>query len=112
MATVFSTPVKDLELEVASLIEEDILNCRIDSHNKVLREREIDLRSSTVSKCYETGDEFECVGEFMLMKMRLLNAGMVVKDEQGIRSGDGEGDAVSFAEASGGALSGDMMETR
>jgi COP9 signalosome complex subunit 1 len=35
MAGVFSTPVKDLEVEVASLIEEDMLNCRIDSLNKV-----------------------------------------------------------------------------
>lgn len=87
MAAVFGTVVKELEIEVAILIEEEMLNCRIDSHNKVLREREIDLRSSTVEKCFALGDEFEETSEFLLMKMKLLNAGVVIKEEQGNRGG-------------------------
>jgi hypothetical protein len=51
----------------------------------VLREREIDLRSSTIRKCHELGDEYECNSEFLLMKMKLLNSGVVVKEESGTR---------------------------
>lgn len=36
MAETFATSVKDLEAELATLIDEDALNCRIDSHNKVM----------------------------------------------------------------------------
>lgn len=35
MADVFGTSVNDLEQEIALLIQDDVLNCRIDSQNKV-----------------------------------------------------------------------------
>ena len=60
--------------ELSVLIQNDAINGRIDSHNKVLYAREVNQRTATFEKALELGQEFERKSTAMLAKCALVKA--------------------------------------
>ncbi|TPX34998.1 hypothetical protein SmJEL517_g02516 [Synchytrium microbalum] len=82
MATAFNTTVAQLEPEIAVLIQENAIQARIDSHNKVLRVKKTDQRTKIFEKSLEMGADYEKQAKYMLLRMKLIKADMVVREER------------------------------
>ncbi|KAJ3292275.1 cop9 signalosome complex subunit [Borealophlyctis nickersoniae] len=82
MATAFDTTISQLEPEIASLITENQIRGRIDSHNKVLRVKQTDQRSSIFEKALKNGAEYQKQTAHMLLRMKLMRNDMIVKDDR------------------------------
>ena len=83
MATAFNTSVDDLQEELAVLIQNDAIQGRIDSHNKILLAKEVNHRTAILDKAVELGDEFERKSNVMLAKCALVKARVVVSWKNG-----------------------------
>nr|GMD62385.1 probable methyltransferase PMT13 [Ipomoea batatas] len=59
MANAFKTTVTGLEKELESLITDNQIQARIDSHNKILYARHADQRNATFQRVLQTGGEFD-----------------------------------------------------
>lgn len=77
MAEAFNTTVQLLEKELASLIMEDMIQARIDSHNKILYARHADQRNTTFQKCLSTGEAYVRETTSMLLRASLLKNDMI-----------------------------------
>jgi len=91
MAEAFNTNVPGLEKELAQLIMEDLIQARIDSHNKRLYARHTDQRSSTFEKTIKMGEEYQENAKTMLLRLNLLRNDVIVKPP---RRDDGRGDML------------------
>jgi len=93
MAEAFGTDVPRLEKELAVLIAEGEISARIDSHNKVLKARSVNTRSSTFAKAIEVGIQHKKESEAMLLRASVLRHNMVVvapkKESGGKRTNGG-----------------------
>lgn len=83
MADAFKTTVAGLEKELAALIMENLIQARIDSHNKILHARHADQRNGTFQRALQTGADFEKDTRAMLVRANLLKHDIVVR---GVRS--------------------------
>ena len=72
MANAFKTSVAGLEKELESLITDNQIQARIDSHNKILYARHADQRNATFQKVLQTGKEFDRDVRSMLLRANLL----------------------------------------
>jgi COP9 signalosome complex subunit 1 len=93
MSTAFNTSVAALEKELSKLIMENLIQARIDSHNKRLYARLTDPRTSTFQKSLQTGDEFLHQTSAALFRMSLLRHDFTVKpkrdrEDRGAGGGD------------------------
>jgi len=81
MAKSFSTNVKDLENELATLITENQIQARIDSNKKILRvsEHQQDQRKLVFDKTIATGEEYQRASSALLLRLSLIKADMIVK---------------------------------
>ena len=87
MAAAFNTSVDNLQEELSVLIQNNAINGRIDSHNKVLYAREINQRTATFEKALELGQEFERKSTAMLAKCALVKAKILVSWKQNEQPG-------------------------
>eukprot|EP00124_Ichthyophonus_hoferi_P002164 Ihof_evm15s136 gene=Ihof_evmTU15s136 len=58
MARCFNTDLIDLQKELVTLIGEEVIQARIDSHNKIMYVRHVDQRSTTYEKALEMGEKY------------------------------------------------------
>ncbi|XP_039000425.1 COP9 signalosome complex subunit 1-like isoform X1 [Hibiscus syriacus] len=72
MADAFKTSVAGLENELESLIADNQIQARIDSHNKILYARHADQRNATYQRVLQTGNEFDLDVRAMLLRANLL----------------------------------------
>nr|GMD62038.1 COP9 signalosome complex subunit 1 [Ipomoea batatas] len=72
MASAFKTTVTGLEKELESLITDNQIQARIDSHNKILYARHADQRNATFQRVLQTGGEFDRDVRAMLLRANLL----------------------------------------
>ncbi|KAK8587958.1 hypothetical protein V6N13_086917 [Hibiscus sabdariffa] len=72
MADAFKTSVAGLEKELESLITDNQIQARIDSHNKILYARHADQRNATFQRVLQTGNEFDWDVRTMLLRANLL----------------------------------------
>ncbi|KAL7747069.1 hypothetical protein RI367_007565 [Sorochytrium milnesiophthora] len=79
MASAFAVSVPDLEREVSALIEDGSISARIDSHNKVLKAKQVDVRSQMMSKAMDAGATFQRRASHALLHMNMVSKGFVVK---------------------------------
>ncbi|XP_030840647.1 COP9 signalosome complex subunit 1 isoform X2 [Strongylocentrotus purpuratus] len=79
MASAFNTSEADLEDELMTLILDGQINARIDSHNKILYAREIDLRSSTFQKSLLMGKAFQRRTKALILRSAMLRNNIQVK---------------------------------
>ncbi|KAJ3154290.1 cop9 signalosome complex subunit [Geranomyces variabilis] len=89
MAAAFDTPVAALETELAALITSKDINARIDSHNKILRVRTADQRSTIFEKSLSMGTLYQTQVRHTLLRMKLVCANVLVKDPHRDRSDRG-----------------------
>jgi COP9 signalosome complex subunit 1 len=80
MANAFKTTVAALEKELESLITDNQIQARIDSHNKILYARHADQRNATFQRVLQTGGEFDRDVRAMLLRANLI------KHDFGVRS--------------------------
>ena len=78
MAEAFGTDVAGLEKELATLIADGQISARIDSHNKVLKSRSVNTRSSTFKTALATGARVATESDAMLLRASVLRHGLVV----------------------------------
>ncbi|KAK9768855.1 hypothetical protein K7432_000189 [Basidiobolus ranarum] len=78
MAQSFSTTVNKLELEIASLIMNNNIQARIDSHNKILYAKRIDQRSHVFQNSIAMGQQYEKNARALLIRVKLLQAELIV----------------------------------
>ncbi|KAJ3221715.1 cop9 signalosome complex subunit [Clydaea vesicula] len=74
--------VKTLENEIAQLIMDNLINARIDSHNKVLRIKETNLRTATFEKSIKFSEEYKSNSKFLIFFLNLQSKDLIVKDER------------------------------
>ncbi|CAI0470619.1 unnamed protein product [Linum tenue] len=72
MANAFKTTVVGLEKELATLITDNQIQARIDSHNKILYARHADQRNATFQRVLQTGSEFDRDVKAMLLRANLI----------------------------------------
>ncbi|XP_051132849.1 COP9 signalosome complex subunit 1-like [Andrographis paniculata] len=72
MADAFKTSVSGLEKELESLITDNQIQARIDSHNKILYARHADQRNSTFQRVLQTGSQFDQEVRTMLLRANLI----------------------------------------
>lgn len=83
MAASFSTHVGGLEKELATLIMENQIQARIDSHNKILYARHADQRNATFQRALQAGGDFQRETQAMLLRANLLRSEFVSKPPRG-----------------------------
>eukprot|EP01135_Chromosphaera_perkinsii_P000285 Nk52_evm54s62 gene=Nk52_evmTU54s62 len=112
MAEDFNTTVNGLESELTALIMNDMINARIDSHNKVLHARKVSQRTIAFKKAMEVGEDYKRHIEVGLLQIALkknnfsINAGNGNNDSSGQRGPgalDVSGGDLSSAIGGGGA---------
>ncbi|KAJ0008483.1 hypothetical protein Pint_29035 [Pistacia integerrima] len=74
MANVFKTSIAGLEKELETLITDNQIQARIDSHNKILYARHPDQKNATFQRVLQTGNEFDQDVRAMLLRANLLRA--------------------------------------
>ncbi|KAF5451536.1 hypothetical protein F2P56_026637 [Juglans regia] len=72
MANAFKTSIAGLEKELETLITENQIQARIDSHNKILYARHADQRNATFQRVLQTGSEFDRDVRSMLLRANLI----------------------------------------
>ncbi|XP_051117299.1 COP9 signalosome complex subunit 1-like [Andrographis paniculata] len=72
MAGAFNTSVTSLEKELETLITNDQIQARIDSHNKILYARHTDQRNGTFQRVLQTGNVFDREVKAMLLRANLI----------------------------------------
>ncbi|CEM30080.1 unnamed protein product [Vitrella brassicaformis CCMP3155] len=79
LAAELNTDVEGIETEAANLIAEKKISAKIDSHKKVLLQRDTDLRRSTYKDAMRLGQEFFESTQQLLLRMNLVKYDMAVK---------------------------------
>lgn len=93
MAVAFDRDVATLEKELSTLISEGLISARIDSHNKVLKARSVNTRSSTFKAALETGTKVAKESDAMLLRASVMRNHLVVaapKDSKRQAAASGE----------------------
>ncbi|KGN56548.1 COP9 signalosome complex subunit 1 [Cucumis sativus] len=72
MANAFKTSVAGLEKELETLITNNQIQARIDSHNKILYARHADQRNATFQRVLQSGSEFDREVRSMLLRANLI----------------------------------------
>ncbi|KAG5231328.1 COP9 signalosome complex family protein [Salix suchowensis] len=72
MANAFKTTVAGLGKELETLIADNQIQARIDSHNKILYARHADQRNTTFQRVLQTGNEFDRDVRAMLLRANLI----------------------------------------
>ncbi|XVF79985.1 hypothetical protein PTKIN_Ptkin15bG0034200 [Pterospermum kingtungense] len=72
MADAFKTSVAGLEKELETLITDNQIQARIDSHNKILYARHANQRNATFQRALQIGNEFDRDVRAMLLRANLL----------------------------------------
>ncbi|KAI9189941.1 hypothetical protein H9P43_001374 [Blastocladiella emersonii ATCC 22665] len=90
MAAVFACNVDALEAELVGLIENRVLDARIDSHGKILRAKHTDERMRAFRNALDYGDQLALTQHQAMLKMSLIHHGLAVVPAKG-NSGGGQG---------------------
>mmetsp|Transcript_5331 Transcript_5331/g.11649 ORF Transcript_5331/g.11649 Transcript_5331/m.11649 type:complete len:465 (+) Transcript_5331:170-1564(+) len=88
MAVAFNSTVAELEKELASLIMDNAVQARIDSHSKVLYARHADVRGQTFQRVMSVGEAYLRETKALLLRANLLQHDFVHKPR---RQPGGEG---------------------
>ncbi|KAJ3415211.1 cop9 signalosome complex subunit [Chytridiales sp. JEL 0842] len=72
MATTFNCTTAELEQELAAAIVDNQIQARIDTHNRVLRVKQADQRSTVYRKTLAMGEEYQRQVRLMLLRVNLL----------------------------------------
>ncbi|KIM57683.1 hypothetical protein SCLCIDRAFT_16897 [Scleroderma citrinum Foug A] len=85
MAAAFGWTVDDLEREVVGLIQGGRIMGRVDSQNKILVAKKTDHRAELFTHAMKTASQIQSMNRKLLLRMRLQQADLVVKDPKANR---------------------------
>lgn len=92
MAKSFSTTVPALEKELVSLIIGGQIEARIDSQQKILWAKQTNKRSAIFDRSTAMGQDYEREAKALVLRMQMMNHGLVVKGPPGERGGPNDGE--------------------
>ena len=79
----FGTSVKIIEKELANLIADNLIQAKLDSHNKILYATEEDVRANMFAKAIKLGEDYVVETQNLLLRSFLLKNKMIVKLQRG-----------------------------
>lgn len=79
MSTLFMCNVAELETQIAHLITSNQLNARIDSHQKILKFTNVNLREKVYKDTLESARDFRLEAELLAIRAQLNQAGMTIQ---------------------------------
>ncbi|KAL4067501.1 26S proteasome subunit RPN7-domain-containing protein [Scleroderma yunnanense] len=101
MAAAFGWTVDELEREVVGLIQGGRIMGRVDSQNKILVAKKTDHRAELFTHAMKTASQIQSMNRKLLLRMRLQQADLVVKDPKTKREQDrGQGLEAALGEIS------------
>ncbi|KAF9103669.1 hypothetical protein BGX29_003086 [Mortierella sp. GBA35] len=92
MAKSFSTTVPALEKELVSLIIGGQIEARIDSQQKILWAKQTNKRSAIFERTTAMGQDYERESKALVLRIQMMNHGLVVKAPAGERGGPNDGE--------------------
>ncbi|KAG0349349.1 cop9 signalosome complex subunit [Podila humilis] len=92
MAMSFATTVPVLEQELVSLIVAGQIEARIDSQQKILWAKQANKRSNIFEKTKAMGQEYERESKALVLRIQMMNHGLVVKGPVSEKGGVDEGE--------------------
>jgi len=85
MASAFGWSEEAMMRDVVELVQSGNLKARIDTKNKVLKAYNPSQRSELFKRALEVGKETEKTNRALLLRMKLLQADLIVKEPKGIK---------------------------
>ena len=79
----FGTNVEIIEKELANLIADNLIQAKLDSHNKILYATEEDVRANMFAKAIKLGEDYVVETQNLLLRSFLLKNKMIVKFQRG-----------------------------
>ncbi|KAG8827964.1 hypothetical protein FRC17_007649 [Serendipita sp. 399] len=79
LAEAFGLTTEETEKNVVSLIQDGSIRGRVDSHNKILKAKDLDHRTELFLRATKTGKEIAAANRKLLYRLRLQEADVVVK---------------------------------
>jgi len=93
MSTAFGISPFEMETMAVQLIQENRIDARVDSQNKILIRKEVDPRVALYKRALKTAEETQRSTDKLLWRMKLVQAELVVKapkSQRGDRPPEGE----------------------
>jgi len=93
MSTAFGISPSEMENVTVQLIQENRIDARVDSQNKILIRKEVDPRVALYKRALKTAEETQRSTNKLLWRMKLMQAELVVKapkSQRGDRPPEGE----------------------
>ncbi|KAH9854527.1 G protein pathway suppressor 1 [Lenzites betulinus] len=83
MGQAFGWTVDEIEQQVVTLIQSGHIKARVDRQNKILKAKETDERAALFAKAIKSGQERQAADRKLLLRMRLQQADLIVKQPKG-----------------------------
>ncbi|EPQ50766.1 PCI-domain-containing protein [Gloeophyllum trabeum ATCC 11539] len=95
MSSVFGWTVEEVERQVVALIQSGDIQARVDSQHKILKAKQVDPRAQLYAKALKAGSEMQSANRKLLLRMRLQQADLIVKQPKNQKQ-----DSAAMASAS------------
>ncbi|CCA73886.1 related to COP9 signalosome complex subunit 1 [Serendipita indica DSM 11827] len=79
LAAAFGLSTEETEKNVVALIQDGSIKGRVDSHNKILKAKDLDHRTELFIRATKTGQEIASLNRKLLYRLRLQEADIIVK---------------------------------
>ncbi|PVF98382.1 hypothetical protein CPB86DRAFT_774856 [Serendipita vermifera] len=79
LADAFGLTLEDTEKSVVSLIQSGSIKGRVDSHNKILKAKDLDHRTELYIRALKTGQDIAASNRKLLYRLRLQEADVIVR---------------------------------
>ncbi|KAI0357031.1 G protein pathway suppressor 1 [Trametes cingulata] len=83
MGQAFGWSIDELEQQVVALIQSGEIKARVDRQNKILKAKETDQRAALFAKAIKSGQDMQAANRKLLLRMRLQQADLIVKQPKG-----------------------------
>jgi len=93
MSAAFGWTIEEVEYHVVNLIQSGDIQGRVDSQNKILQAKKTDYRAELFARAMKAGREMQAANRKLLLRMRLQQAELIIKQPKG--SGN-QGSVIDF----------------
>jgi len=83
MSAAFGWTIEEVEYHVVKLIQSGNIQGRVDSQNKILQAKKTDYRAELFAKAIKTGREIQAANRKLLLRMRLQQSELIIKQPKG-----------------------------
>ncbi|KAF8801237.1 PCI-domain-containing protein [Phlegmacium glaucopus] len=96
MSAAFGWTIEEVEYHVVNLIQSGDIQGRVDSQNKILQAKKTDYRAELFARAIKTGREMQAANRKLLLRMRLQQAELIVKQPKGSAN---QGSVIDFLQS-------------